>query len=227
MASGVAGARRFREAARRIYDDFFCAPLPGKRTLGQEAPWTIDTTDLMPASIVYSAGAGNDISFELELMRLIGCRVLLFDPSPTGIRTAQKTENTDSLLYFVPVGVAGRDGVFTFQAPDDPAEGSFIMREHQEPGAPRLECRTLSTLMREHGHTAIDLLKLDIEGAEYAVIDHLFAHEIAVRQICVEFHDFFSDIPKTMTRRAVRRLLDRGYRLIHKARHDHTFLLTR
>jgi hypothetical protein len=37
--------------------------------------------------VVYSGGAGGDISFELELVKRSGCEVFLFDPSPSGAST--------------------------------------------------------------------------------------------------------------------------------------------
>ena len=43
--------------------------------------------------------------------------------------------------------------------------------------------------MRELGHDAIDLLKIDIEGAEYEVLSDLVASRIPVRAICVEFDE--------------------------------------
>jgi hypothetical protein len=42
--------------------------------------------------------------------------------------------------------------------------------------------------MDELGHRHLDLLKLDIEGAEYEVLESLEAEGIVSRILCVEFH---------------------------------------
>ena len=78
--------------------------------------------------------------------------------------------------------------------------------------------------MEINGHDSIDLLKIDIEGFEYEVLESCLAAEIPIKQICVEFHDFFPDIPKTKTKNLILALQSHGFDLIHRHRHDHTFL---
>ncbi|HEY6003537.1 MAG TPA: FkbM family methyltransferase, partial [Anaeromyxobacter sp.] len=48
------------------------------------------------------------------------------------------------------------------------------------------EVRTLCTVMKELGHQRIDLLKMDIEGAEYAVLENMLATGVRPRIVCVE-----------------------------------------
>ena len=78
--------------------------------------------------------------------------------------------------------------------------------------------------MAKNGHDSIDLLKIDIEGFEYEVLESCLAQRIPIKQICVEFHDFFPEIPKARTKQMIRALQSHGYDLIHRHRHDHTFL---
>lgn len=41
--------------------------------------------------------------------------------------------------------------------------------------------------MKEFGHTKIDLLKLDIEGAEIVVLNHMLDQKIYPTYLCIEF----------------------------------------
>lgn len=75
--------------------------------------------------------------------------------------------------------------------------------------------------MAAHGHRAIDLLKMDIEGFEYGVVEQILAERIAVRQLCVEFHSW---LRPRQTWKTTWRLRRSGYRLIFKHRGDHTFV---
>jgi hypothetical protein len=75
--------------------------------------------------------------------------------------------------------------------------------------------RRLSTLMRELGHDAVDVLKLDIEGGEYEVLDDLLRERLPVRQLLVEFHHNFPAIPFARTEAALRALKGAGYELFH------------
>jgi hypothetical protein len=63
---------------------------------------------------------------------------------------------------------------------------------------------------------------MDIEGFEYDILDRLLDQRIPVRQICVEFHPW---LKPGRTWKLIRRLHRAGYRIIHKHRGDHTFLL--
>jgi len=79
--------------------------------------------------------------------------------------------------------------------------------------------------MRENGHDHLDLLKLDIEGSEYAVLDDLLKQRIPVRQICVEYHNgTLPGIRRSQTIRSILKLLARGYKLIDYEGGNHTFL---
>ena len=81
--------------------------------------------------------------------------------------------------------------------------------------------------MKERGHTRIDLLKMDIEGFEYEIIEDVLRNSIDIRQICVEFHHFFKNIGFLDTARAILNLKRSGYSLIYKTRFDYTFLFDR
>ena len=43
-------------------------------------------------------------------------------------------------------------------------------------------------MMRDLGHDHLDVLKMDIEGAEYAVLDDMLQSDILPDQLLVEFH---------------------------------------
>ena len=48
--------------------------------------------------------------------------------------------------------------------------------------------RSLTSLMEENGHHRIDLLKMDVEGAEYDVLESVDVAALGVAVLCVEFH---------------------------------------
>lgn len=194
-------------------------------TRGGVCPWTYNAAALGPASHLLCAGAGHDISFEKELIAAHGSRVVLLDPSPTGIATVQQENLAPEQLRFMPVGVAGKDGVLCFEAPLDATEGSFRKSESECARFFEFPCKSLSTLMNELGWSRIDLLKIDIEGSEYEVIQEILTNRLDVRQICVEFHygPAFGHTRLEMIR-AILALRRAGYDLVHRIHWDHTFL---
>ena len=66
------------------------------------------------------------------------------------------------------------------------------------------------------GHQEIEILKMDIEGAEYEVVDDLVkTPTIRVRQVLVEFHHFSLNVPVEAISTAIRRLEQAGFRLFN------------
>ena len=79
--------------------------------------------------------------------------------------------------------------------------------------------------MKQNGHNHIDLLKLDIEGAEYEVIDDMLKQRLPVRQVLVEFHNnLLPGIRRRQTVRAILKMAAAGYRLVKKDGENHTFI---
>lgn len=211
--------RWLRAKARHAVDSLFCSSSPDVRRVGDtDSGWVMCTR---PQPVVcYCAGVGKGISFEQGLAKLTPRPVLVFDPSPTGIATIQNTDTAN--LRFFAVGMAAETGVVEFSLPKDPGEGSYSVARA---GADKVsfECWSLQTIMQINGDSAIDLLKMDIEGFEYDIIDGFLRQHIPIRQLCVEFHPW---LRPGRTWKIMAKLHQAGYRIIHKHRGDHTFLLS-
>lgn len=209
--------RFLRDKLRRAVDRPFCSSSLNVQRLGDEGSgWVLDVTK--PLHVCYCAGVGKGISFETELAKIAKRPVLVLDPSSTALPTIARTDMRN--LEFLPVGISAEGGAVQFSVPADPNEGSFsVPREGME--VVSFECWNLRTIMSRNGDRAIDLLKMDIEGFEYDIIDQLLAERIPVRQLCVEFHHW---LRPGRTFKAIRRLYRAGYRPIHKRRGDWTFI---
>lgn len=219
-------SKTFRDIRYRIFYGLLLrrAELVTLGAPGSICPWTICPVGLNTRSIVYSAGVGSDISFEHELVRRFGCNVLLCDPSPTGLRTMTQPENQIPQFRFQPVALTGQCGRLKLSPPLDPQGDSWFANPDEKEGV-EVACADLETLMRENGHDHIDLLKLDIEGCEYAVIDHLLEKRLPVQQLCVEFHHgILPGIRRSQTIRAMLRLITHGFRLVNQTGANHTFI---
>lgn len=206
---GLILSRRFNLAT-------LCAP-------GSVCPWTICPDGLNSKSVIYSGGVGSDISFEHELVRRFGCEVVLLDPSPTGVKTMALPENNIPQFHYFQLGLAGHSGKLELGSP---LQGDWSASVNS---ATKVEvpCTDLPSLMRQNQHDHIDLLKLDIEGSEYDVIDDFLTRRIPVRQLSVEFHHaIIPGIRRSQSIRAMFKLIGRGYKLICQEGENYTFILT-
>jgi FkbM family methyltransferase len=195
----------------------------GLVTLGQLEPWTILPT-LNPESFVVSGGAGNDISFELDLIRRFGCSVALFDPSLPGKTTVARHQPASDRLHFFESGIAATGGVNYLKPPkEDPSLHSWVKADADSGEA--MQFVTLADIANQFRKRRIDLLKIDIEGYEYEVLEDLLRGQIQVTQICVELHQE-PQVPGRTRKdrwRIINALRRAGYVLLHHRHWDHTF----
>jgi FkbM family methyltransferase len=169
---------------------------------------------LSKSSIVYSFGTGRDISFDTACIRRHGSVVHAFDPTPKSIEWIQN-RRLPGKFHFHPYGIsASGTGPVEFFLPANPRAISGSLVKHKEVNATRsvkVMMKTFEDITRELNHTHIDVLKIDIEGSEYEVIDTILASPVTIDQILVEFHDRDFDLAEPRSKEAVKRLNEKGY----------------
>jgi len=176
--------------------------------------WWICPDHLNDRSIVYSAGVGEDISFDISLVERFNLNIFAFDPTPRVIEWIAKQELPPNLIFH-PYGLASSDGTRRFFPPSNPADVSYSIVPRSTTGAVDIAVRSLATILHTLGHSRIDLLKIDIEGAEYDVIDDMLARHILPPQLLIEFHHGrkYGSLTLADKKRAISRLLNSGYRI--------------
>jgi len=187
--------------------------------------WTVPVEAIAPGAICYCAGVGEDVSFDLALIEKHACEVFSFDPTPRSVEFVENEIATDPRFHFLPYGIWSEDRTMTFHQPEEELMFHSLTTGAVASGGFDAECKRLGTLMRELGHDHIDLLKLDIEGAEYDVVDDLIICGIRPRVLCVEFHGVMHmDASMRRLRRSLRALAQAGYRIVHIEHENFTFL---
>lgn len=175
--------------------------------------WPVCPEALPNQPLVYSFGVGEDVSFDLELIRRFHATVHAFDPTPRSIAWIAGQEVPER-FHFHPCGIANHDGVSSFLPPANPAHVSHTMiARHGAAASRELPVKRIQTLLSDLQHARIDLLKMDIEGAEYVVIDDLISSRIVVKQLLVEFHHRWKEVGVARTKKAIRNLNAAGYRI--------------
>jgi FkbM family methyltransferase len=207
--------------------------------------WIIPIELIDERSVCYLAGAGEDISFDTLLAKRVKCDVLIFDPTPRAKahfdKVVASVDNgqpvtaaanwrydmdaaTVALLKFRQIGIWKQSDTVKFFAPADETHVSHSISNLQST-ANYFEAKVekLTDIMRDNGHQRIDLLKLDIEGAEYDVIDSILEEKVPVRILCIEFHPGpGGDL--NVIRAAIRKLEENGYQVIARENLDLTFI---
>jgi len=189
----------------------------GLQRLGSEyGGYFVDTSLIGRGATVYSVGVGEDISFDLSLIENIGVEVQAFDPTPR-VKEWIALQSLPGQFHFHGRGIADFDGEAALYPPprEDWVSHSMIPPRHYRCQPTRVAMVRLGTAMRPQGHKRIDVLKMDIEGAEYAVIEDLVRERIPVRQLLVEFHHRFFPGGREKTRRTLALLDAYGMKIAH------------
>jgi FkbM family methyltransferase len=188
--------------------------------------WAILSNSLDRRSVVYSVGIGEDASFDAAVIERYGCEVFGFDPTPRSLEWIGGRV-LDARFHVQPVGLAAFDGELKFFEPESRTHVSYSANPDRialnRNGVISLPVRRLSTLMHDNGHSALDVLKMDIEGSEYDVIEDVLAQRIPVRQWLIEFHHRILPGGARRTAQALRRLRQAGYRPFFISEHGQEF----
>jgi FkbM family methyltransferase len=196
--------------------------------------WWIDRRIVGDAPLLIDCGLGIDISFPVAFLHRFGGRVIGIDPNPHAVRYCEqhKPEGMEvrSRAFWTR---GGERAVFHMPRPleqlpkgADGVSGS-LLRSHNYTGEETVEVLTtsLGEVLASAGREECDILKLDIEGAEYEVLAGLCqSGEIRkARQLLIEFHHHCTHHPLEDTLRTVALLQGSGFELIHTENRNYTF----
>lgn len=187
--------------------------------------WTLCPDEISSTSIVYSFGVGEDTSFDLEVIATYGAQVYTFDPTPRSIAWVNNRE-WPYQFHFFPIGIAAHDGYVDFNPPENLkfVSHTLLDRPRTDARSIQVEVQKLSSIANLLGHRKIDILKMDIEGAEYEVIfDIVKTDSIEIEQILVEFHHHFQNVSVEQTKNAIRRLNASGFLLFHVSKNGREY----
>lgn len=226
------GFRRLKLALKRLIGREPRLTTDLRLPLERFGAWRICTGMLSQRGIVYSLGVGEDIGLDLALIELKDMEVHAFDPTPNSVDWLQQ-QKLPAGFHFHPWGVAKNDGSMFFY-PRLLRDGSrsqtmytLVPDPAAEPDRLEVPVKSITTITENLGHTGIDVFKMDIEGAEYDVLEGLLGSELRPRQLLIEFHHRHTGLDKSQTVAAVNDLREAGYALadISSTGREFTFLL--
>jgi len=205
--------------------------------------WTFHPDPSLENGKVLLCGAGEDISFDLAIQKQFHCEVAIIDPTPRAVRHFESVQaahlagerhginNSSSVFYdldgvnfpkihFVPIAVwSERSKVRFWEHYDNTRVSRSITNYLGTSKYIEVDADTLRNIINVLGMAPqeVSLIKLDIEGAEYAVIEWMCSVGFLPIQLLVEFDEM--NFPNMRTSRrtqtVIRQLLGAGYKLIY------------
>lgn len=192
--------------------------------------WAIRKDSLNAQSQVISVGVGEDASFDLSLISKYGCTVHAFDPTPKSAAWVHQNI-TDKNFVFEPYALADKDGYLKLFLPKNTehVSASCQLSSHVSAEFFDAPCLRLSSLLKRLSFSRIDVLKIDIEGAEYAVINDVISSGSisSIDQLLVEFHHYFTGFSVRDTRDVISKLSKAGFDIAWVSAIGHEVLFVR
>ena len=178
--------------------------------------WTISPDRIAPGGVVYSFGVGEDISWDLAMIERFGVTVHAFDPTPRVIQWVKRQQLPDRFVFHE-YGIADYDGHVRFYPPENSEWVSHTILERLATAAHAIDVpvHCLRTIMASLEHERVDLIKMDIEGAEYAVVADILQTQPVMggaEQLLIEFHHRFAGKDVADTQTCIRALNNSGFR---------------
>ncbi len=181
-----------------------------------DGTWVIPVELIGKDSICYCFGVGEDISFDIALAKL-GARVFSFDPTPRAIEYMRTTGYDRERISFMPVGIWREDTTLKFYKPMGVSVNYSVANVHGSQEYFDANCHRLVTIMQKLGHDHVDLVKIDIEGSWYEVVEDILKSKAQIKVLCIEF-DSPTNILKVT--QMIRLLKQSGYTPVHKDRRE-------
>lgn len=166
-------------------------------------------------SVIYSIGTGEDISFDLEIFKRYGTRIFMFDPTPKSSKYISELD-LPADFSFHEFGIGSKTSKLDFYLPKNHNHVSGSIHCHSGVSSQekiQVSLMSFPDICSALGHVEVDILKLDIEGAEYEVIDSILNSGIKVTQILVEIHERFFVDGRSKTIKFLDLLEKNGYKI--------------
>jgi FkbM family methyltransferase len=145
--------------------------------------------DLTEQSIVFDLG-GYEGQWTADIFSKYACTIFVFEPHLVYAQNIRNRFSPNPKIKVFDFGLSDVDKKLSLNLSSD--SSSLFKRGDQEV---EVELRKASDFMTAHAMHTIDLMKINIEGGEYDLIDHLIASGFVqhIKNIQIQFHDFVPD----------------------------------
>jgi FkbM family methyltransferase len=169
-------------------------------------------------SVVLDIGA-NIGNFSRLMAERFGCQCHAIEANPDIIGRIPISDH----IRVHHLAIAGRPGQVRLRIhQDDECSSLAPIPGSESTGEIEVRAETLESLAQRLNISAIDVVKMDIEGSEIEVLDSTsdeFLRTIA--QLTLEIHDFTGQVSKAQVQRVLERLRRLGFFVIKMARGSH------
>lgn len=156
-------------------------------------PYFYHRADLDAGAVVIDIGAFRG-GVAQEFVELYDCRIHAYEPNPLFYDELESRFVDNPKVTTYPVGLGGSDAVL---AMEQRGLGSTVYGKNDDAtiATVDVQIRDIATVLDELGYDRIDYIKINIEGAEYDLLDRLIESGwvTRTRYLLIQFHEWYGD----------------------------------
>jgi FkbM family methyltransferase len=145
--------------------------------------------ELTRESVVFDLG-GYLGDFAAEINVRYGCKIYIFEPHPYYYSECLKRFSSDKNITVLNYGLADSNGELFLSDHQDGS--SFVNPNHIRENGIKCILRDFIDVIDELDVPKIDLMKINIEGGEFPLLEHIiaFGRQTLIEQYQIQFHNF-------------------------------------
>jgi len=145
--------------------------------------------DLSQSSVVFDLG-GYKGNFAQEIYKRYLCKIFIFEPVKSFYKIIDNKFKDITKVTAYPYGLADQDKELFISNSED-ASSVFIDSD----GSEKIKLKSILNFINDNKITHVDLIKINIEGGEYEVLESLLSSGMIpiFKNLQIQFHDFIID----------------------------------
>lgn len=161
-------------------------------------------------SVVFDLG-GYEGQWASDIYSMYRPRIYVFEPLPPYAKKIADRFKANPDIKVFPFGLSAADGTIPLSQQAD-ASSSY----KQDGPVFQGQLKGVAGFVKEHKVGAVDLMKINIEGGEYDLLDSLISTGLikSVKNVQVQFHDFVPNADERMV--SIQRKLRKTHRLTYQ-----------
>jgi len=181
------------------------------------------------SSVIIDAGCGHEAEFSKHLIEKYSLQAFGVDPTIKHTPFLKILEETTrGKFHHLPLAVTPINGFITFHESRQNESGSILSShtnmQNDDITTYNVESVNLKGLVQRIGATPVDFLKLDLEGAEYELLNEISEEDInPFKQIFIEFHHHCTNHTTRETTLLIRSICNKGFKVFTRDRRNYLF----
>lgn len=149
---------------------------------------------LSPSSVVIDVG-GYEGDFVAEIFARYQSKIYVFEPVKRYIDYMNQRFIVNPSIVIVPEGLGAKNESIMIHVMDEASSYERKESIHKKGKEEQIQIRDVADFFESNKITKVDLIKINIEGAEYDLLDKMITKGYIpfCKNIQVQFHDFYPD----------------------------------